>query len=155
MLGFSFRQTMSGTYWLLHAPAEEHAIGFTIEAAADDVASFARNRVMHLSGTMDADQLASDRPLEGSLAMKLLDERRIAYRVAFHGDDGRAYELSGQQEWSGLSPVASLTLLPASLYDGGGHEIGRAMLRFDFWSDWKRWLKSFRLRWATPRSGRG
>jgi hypothetical protein len=153
MLGFSFRQTMSGTYWLLEAPAHEHAIGFTIEAAADDVAAFARHRVMHLSGTMDADRLASDSPLEGSLAMKLLDERRIAYRVAFHGDDGRAYELSGQQEWSGLSPVASLTLLPASLYDGGGREIGRAMLRFDFWSDWKRWLKSFRLRWAPSPSG--
>ncbi len=139
---------MSGTYWLLDAPADEHAIGFTVEAAARDVGMFVLNKTMRLSGTMVAERLASERPLQGTLAVKLIEERRVAYRVAFSGDDGRAYELSGQQEWSGLSPVSSLTLLPASLYDGGGREIGRAMLRFDFWSDWKRWLKSFRLRWG-------
>lgn len=150
VLGFSFRQAMSGTYWLLGAPADERAIGFTLAAEATDIASFVRNKTMRLSGTMDAEGLAAGKPVEGSLAVKLLDEGRIAYRLAFSGDDGQSYELSGQQEWSSVSPVASLTLLSATLYDARGQEIGRAQLRFDFWSDWKRWLKSFRPRWDSP-----
>jgi hypothetical protein len=148
MLRFSFRQTLTGTYWLLDASADEHAIGFTIDAHARDIRAFARDKMMRLSGTIDADRLASARPLEGTLAVKLLDERRVAYRVAFEGDDGRRYELSGQEEWTPLSPVGSLTLLCATLYDERGEEIGRALLRFDLWSEWKRWLKSFRLGWT-------
>ena len=36
-------------------------------------------------------------------------------------------------------------LLPASLYDASGEEIGRATLRFDLRADLGRWLKSFRV----------
>jgi hypothetical protein len=145
MLRFSFRQTLTGTYWLLTAPADERAIGCTIDAQAPDVGVFARDRTMRLSGTIDAERLASGRPLEGSLAVKLIDERRMGLRVAFVGDNGRPYELSGQVEWTPLSPLGSLTRLDATLYDDAPEEIGRAVLRFDVWSEWRRWLKSFRL----------
>jgi hypothetical protein len=146
-LGFSFTQTMTGSYWLLDAPAEEGAIAFTMEATAPDVRAFARDKTWRITGTIDAERLARGRPLDGTLVFRLFDERRIAYRFTFPADDGRRYEVSGQEEWSGLAPVTSLTLLPVSLYDERGDEIGRAMLRFDLRSDWARWLKSFRLRW--------
>jgi hypothetical protein len=146
-LGFSFTQTMSGSYWLLDAPAEEGAIAFTMEVVAPDLRAFARDKTWRITGTIDAERLAKGRPLDGTLAFRLLDERRMAYRFTFPGDDGRRYEVSGQEEWSGLAPVASLTLLPVSLYDERGDEIGRAILRFDLRSDWARWLRSFRLRW--------
>jgi hypothetical protein len=136
---------MSGSYWLLAAPTEERAISFTIEARAGDVRRFARDRTWRITGTIDADGVASGRALEGTLAFKLLDERRLPYRFTFRGDDGGGYELSGQKEWSGLSPVVSLTLLPATLYDAGGKELGRATLRFDWRSDLGRWMKSFRV----------
>jgi hypothetical protein len=142
--GFSFRETMSGSYWLLDAPTDERAITFTIEARAADVRRFLRDRIWKVTGNVDAEGLATSRPLEGTLTFKLLDERRLPYRFTFTGDDGAAYELSGQKEWSGLSPILSLTLLPATLYDAGGRELGRATLRFDWRSDFGRWLKSFR-----------
>ena len=145
-LGFSFRETMSGTYWRLDAPTDERAIEFRLRASTSDVARFARDKTWNVrTGTLDAEGLATSRPLEGTLAFRLLDERRLPYRLLFAGDDGARYELSGQKEWTGLAPLESMTLLPASLYDAGGQEIGRATLRFDARADLLRWLKSFRL----------
>ena len=107
---------------------------------------FAANKTWRLGGTLDAERLASRRPIDGTLVFKLFDERRLPYRLAFTGDDGKRYELSGQKEWSGLAPVESITLLTASLYDEAGEELGRATLRFDLRADWVRWMKSFRIR---------
>lgn len=136
---------MRGTFWLLDAPTDERALTVTIEARAHDVRRFALDRTWRLTGTIDADRLARRQPVEGTLAFKLLDERRLPYRFTFTGDDGASYELSGQKEWSGLAPVLSLTLLPATLYDADRAEIGRATLRFDWRSDLGRWMKSFRV----------
>ncbi|HXN32113.1 MAG TPA: hypothetical protein VN894_09630 [Polyangiaceae bacterium] len=148
-LGFAFRQTMSGSYWRLDAPAQEDAMAFTFEAATTDVRDFVRDKTLHITGTIDAERLASAQDLDGTLAFRLLDERRVAYRFSFGGDDGRRYELSGQEEWRKISPIASLTLLPASIYDDRGEEIARATLRFDVRSDWAKWIRSFRLVWRS------
>ena len=44
-----------------------------------------------------------------------------------------------------------MTLLPATLFDERGEELGRATLRFDLRADWAEWMKSFRLRmWGQP-----
>ena len=139
---------MSGSYWRLDAPTDERAIAFTVLAQTPDVRAFARQRACQTTGRIDAERLASDKPLEGTLCLQPMGERRIAHRFAFSGDDGRRYELSGLEEWSKISPVESLTLLPASLYDDHGNEFARATLRFDLRADWARWLGSFRLRWA-------
>ena len=143
--GFSFSETMSGSYWRLETPTEERAIAFTIVARARSIRRFARDKTWSITGTVDAEGLASKRPLEGTLAFRLIDERRLPYRFTFTGDDGRGYELSGQKEWSGLAPIESMTLLPASLYDADGGELARATLRFDLRSDLGRWMKSFRI----------
>jgi hypothetical protein len=143
--GFSFRETMSGSYFMLDAPTDERAIAFTIEARARDVARFARDKTWDVRGTIDAEKLASGAEVDGTLAFKLIDDRRLPYRLSFRGDDGKRYELSGQKEWTGLQPVGSMTVLPASVYDDSGEEIARATLRFDLRSDWGRWLRSFRI----------
>jgi hypothetical protein len=136
---------MSGTYWRLDEPTEERAIAVSIAGQAS-LRGFVRDKIWSLHGTLDAEGLATGRAVEGTLAFRLLDERRLPYRLAFTGDDGRSYELSGQKEWSGLSPVESMTLLPASMYDADGEEFARATLRFDLRTDLAPWLKSFRLR---------
>jgi len=143
--GFSFRETMSGSYWRLETPTDERAIAFTIDARAASLRRFARDKTWRITGTVDAEGLATKRPLEGTLAFRLLDERRLPYRFKFTGDDGLGYELSGQKEWSGLAPIESMTLLPASLYDADGAELARATLRFDLRSDLASWMKSFRI----------
>jgi hypothetical protein len=137
---------MSGSYWLLDAPSEERALAMTFEAHASDVADFVRTRTWALAGTIDADGLARRRELEGSIRYALIEERRVPYRLAFRGDDGRRYELVGQKEWMGLAPVASMTVLPATLVDERGEEVARATLRFDLFADLADWVKSFRLR---------
>ena len=144
----SYRQTMSGSYWRLDAPTDERAITLKLEAEATEWSGFFVGRIWHLSGSIDAEGLASARAVDGTFGFRLFDERRLPYRLSFLGDDGRRYELSGQKEWSRFSPVASLTLLPVSLYDDRSEELGRAVLRFDWRSDWARWVKSFRVRFA-------
>jgi hypothetical protein len=155
--GFSFEEWLSGSYWRLDTPTEERAIGVRLLASADDVADFARTRTWRVEATVNAEGLAQDAEAEGVIALKLVDERRVLYRLGFRGDDGRTFELSGQKEWSGLAPFDSMTLLAASLYDEGGEEIARTTLRFDLRSDAVRWLKSFRVHFPSsrfrPRSG--
>ena len=146
MPSVSFRERMSGSYWLLESPAEERALALSFEAHATDVADFLRTRTWALAGTIDAEGLARRRELEGSIRYALIEERRVPYRFAFRGDDGRRYDLVGQKEWMGLAPVASMTVLPATLVDERGDEVARAMLRFDLLGDLTDWVKSFRLR---------
>jgi hypothetical protein len=146
-LGFSSRETLRGSYWLLDAPTDERAISVSIEAVARDLAVFARDKILCVTGTIDAERLASARPLEGKIAFRLLDERRISHHFRFVGENGAAYQLLGQKEFRGLSPIDSLTLLPASLCDDEGEEIGRATLRLDLRADWAAWVKNFRVRW--------
>ena len=143
--GFSFKETMSGSYWRLDAPADEHALSFTIEARAKSIRRFAKDRTWTITGTVDADGLATRALLDGTLLFRLPDEKRLPYRFTFTGDDGKRYELSGQKEFSGLAPVESMTLLPATLYTADGDEVARATLRFDYRSDLGKWMKSFRV----------
>ena len=143
--GLSYRETLSGNYWRLDAPTDERTIALTIEAYARSVIELAQNKTWQVSGLIDADDLATRRPLEGTISYRLA-ERRVPYRLSFAGDDGRRYDLRGQREWNGLYPIGSLTVLPASLHDRNGDEIGRATLRFDVRADLAAWLGSFRLR---------
>jgi hypothetical protein len=146
MPSLSYRERMSGSYWLLDAPTDERAITLSFEAKTCELVEFVRTRTWLLAGTIDAEGLASGRAVEGTLGFRLIDERRIPYRFAFRGNDGRRYELSGQKEWSGLAPVESMTLLPATLLDEHGDELARATLRFDLRADLGHWLRSFRFR---------
>ncbi len=143
--GLSFCEALSGNYWRLDAPVDERAIDLNLTGSVRDVGTFLRDRTLRIEGTIDAEQLASSQRLEGTVHFKLFDERRLPYRFAFRGDDGRRYELSGEKEWNSLSPLESFTLLAASLYDENDAEIARATLRFDARADWALWLKSLRV----------
>ncbi|MDP9150125.1 MAG: hypothetical protein M3O36_09325 [Myxococcota bacterium] len=149
--GFSFCETLRGRYWRLDAPADERAICVTLNADAGDVRGFARRKSWRITGTIEAEGLATARQLSGTVGSALFEERRLPYRLAFEGDDGRHYELSGQKEWSGLAPIASITLLPASLYDERGEEIARAILRLDVRTDGVRCVRSLRVQWLRHR----
>jgi hypothetical protein len=143
--GLAFRETSSGTYWRLDAPTEVLGMALTVRAHAHDLTELVRDRAFSLSGTIDVERLATQRPIEGTLAFRFVQHGRLHYRIAFEGDDGRRYELGGQKEWSPLAPVESLTVLVASLYDASGAEIAHATLRFDARTEGWKMLKSIRL----------
>jgi hypothetical protein len=143
--GVAFRETMSGSYWRLDAPTQVRTLSLSLEARAPDLALLLRERAFRLRGIIDAEALATGRPVEGSLAFRFVQQGRLHYRVAFTGDDGDRYELGGQKEWSPLAPVESLSILAASLYGATGAEFAHVSLRFAARSGIWAVVKSVRL----------
>ena len=143
--GLAFAEDLSGHYWRLDAPVDERAIELHLVGSVPDPAVFLRDKTVLLGGTIDAENLACAQRIEGTVHFRLWAERRLPYRCVFRGDDGRRYELFGDKEWNGLSPLESITLLAASIYDEAGDEVARATLRFDLRADWAHWLARVRL----------
>lgn len=151
-LGFELSESFSGSYYRLDDPLVDRAVRITLHLGVDGMRRFLRERSMRCEGTIWAEGLAdgpAGRPLTGTVTMKLLDEKRIPYQLAFEGDDGRTYHLRGQRDFFVHDAVDSLTILPASLYDGGA-EIARATLRFDPKTELPVLVRSFRPRLRVP-----
>jgi len=144
MVGFRFRETMRGTYYLFDAPLDERAIEFSLVVRSRGLRRFARDRVASITGEVTLEKIATRRPLDGTLGLHL-DERRLPYEFTFQADDGTPYRFRGQKEYTLLSPAESVSTLPASLYDVDGREVGRSVVRFDLRADTSRFVKSFRL----------
>ena len=145
-LGFSFEETMSGSYYLLDEPLVERAISFSIGARVDGMRQFLKDRTARIEGEVYVEGLADHRPLQGTLGLKLLDERRLPYSFTFRANDGREYRLQGQKDVTMIALADTMTTLPASLYDDTGREIGRCVLRFDVRQDLTSFLRSWRPR---------
>ncbi len=129
-----------------------------MRVSVEKMGRFLRERRARVLGTVDAEDLATDAAVEGTLSMKLLDEKRIPYDLRFTGDDGRGYRLRGQRDFFVHDAVDSLTILPASLYDDAAVEIGRAILRFDPRTELAAMVRSFRPRvriWPFAREREG
>jgi hypothetical protein len=148
-LRVSFRESLRGTYWRLASPVDELAIVIDFEAWIDDVRDYAREKTWTLRGSVVAEGLASRREVRGSIVSRILDHGRVFYRVGFVGDDGVSYQLCGQQEWSGLVPLDSLSVIDGSLEDRDGTECARVRLRFDLRRAGLRLLRTLRVRWAS------
>jgi hypothetical protein len=145
-LGFSFQETMQGGYHLLSSQLEERAISFSIRARVAGMRQFVKDRLAHIEGEIDAEGFATRRPLSGTLALRLFDERRLTYDFSFHADDGKGYRFHGQKDVTMIALHDTMTTLPSSIYDSEGREIARAVLRFDVRGDISTFLRSWRLR---------
>lgn len=143
--GFRFDETMSGTYAFTDRPELERPFSFSIEARADSIWRHMRTSETTLRGTLEAPGLAEHAPIEGTLVMAPLTRRIIRYEFDFTGDDGRSYRFAGQKDIRLLSPLASFTTLPASIYDADGHEVATALTRFDLRGDGYQFFTSWRL----------
>ncbi len=144
-LGFRFRETMRGTYYLLEAPTDERAMHFTLEASARGLRQFARDKLTRVEGEVTLEGFADARPLQGTLALRMIDQRRLPYDFTFTGNDGKLYRFRGQKDMNVLAPVQSLTVLPATVYDESGDEVARTNVRFDLRGDLRKFIRSFRM----------
>jgi len=144
MAGFSFDETMSGT-WTRAGSTDEHAISFTVRAQAHSWLRHLRDRKARLEGTMTVEGLAAGVPTSGELTMDPVWKRIIRYDLSFKGDDGRRYRLLGQKDVAFTDLVATMTTLPAALTDDTGAQVGQALLHFDK-KDLPGFLASFRPR---------
>jgi hypothetical protein len=144
--GFRFEETMRGSYYLLSKPQEERAIEFSIEARVDNLRRFMRDLTARIRGVVTLEGLCKHANLDGTLGLKLLKENRLPYDFSFTAEDGKKYRVRGEKNVVVLGIMESLTTLPASVYDDSEEEIGRAVVRFDLRSDWRKFLFSFRPR---------
>lgn len=146
MIGFRFKETMRGNYYMLDEPTDERAIEFTIEAKVSGLRELARTQLAQIDGHVHAEKLAERAPLHGTLGLKLAHEKRLPYDFTFEGDDHKTYRFRGQKDVMLIALAHTMTTLPASLYDERGKEIARATVRFDWRGDLGRFLRSFRPR---------
>jgi hypothetical protein len=145
MSGFEFRETMAGSYHLLSAPDDERPMSFTIRAKARSILSFLRRPEVEIDGEVDAEGFADHRRLSGTLGIDVVRTGTLPYSFRFTSNDGKPYVFSGKKTLSARELAHSITMLPGSLYDEAGAEIGRALLRFDMRSDLLKFLTSFRV----------
>jgi len=157
-LGFQLAESFSGSFYRLDDPLRDHGMRISLRLGVNGMRRFLRERKVEARGRIFAEHLAerdpAGVPLEGTLTMKLFDEKRIPYDLSFEGDDGAMYRIRGQRDFFMHNAVDSLTILPASLYLAG-IESGRAMLRFDPRNDLGALVKSFRPRVRASRLASG
>ncbi len=150
-LGFGFAESLSGSYYLHEDTVSDLAISLTLRVEVDGLRQFARDRVAKAEGFIDVEGITEHAQVTGTVGMRLLDQKRVTYDLAFD-----RYRLRGQREFFVYDAIDSLTVLGASLYDSDDVEIGRAMLRFDPRNELPAMLKSFRprVRGLLPSRGR-
>ncbi|KAB1144672.1 hypothetical protein F7R91_20725 [Streptomyces luteolifulvus] len=140
--GTVFREAMLGTL-RLDEEDRTRPIRLDLTVSAD--------RVMRPTGTTDARATgririagwADDPDAHGELEISPLARRRIRYRIAFTAD-GRRVTLDGWKSVTPRSPVASMTVLPYTLYEDGA-PIGTGTLRFPLTTQLVPFLASFRF----------
>jgi len=131
MPGFGFSEIMSGTWQPSDRPDQSRRFHFSIDVRTGPLRRFRKDHVASLTGRVDAEGLASDRPLTGTVEIRPVFARVIRYRFEFTGDDGKPYQFAGQKDIRWLDPVRTWTELPAEISDGDGRVIGHSMTRFD------------------------
>jgi hypothetical protein len=145
-LGFSFEETMTGSYHLLSSQLDERAISFTVGARVAGIRQFLKDKLARIEGEVQVEGFSDRAPLTGTLALKLLDERRLTYDFTFRANDGKSYRFHGQKDVTLIALADTMTTLPASIYDAAGREVARAVLRFDMRGSLATFLRSWRMR---------
>jgi hypothetical protein len=150
-LGFELRESFSGGFYRLDDPTSDLAIHMSLRWGVNGLRRFVRERRVTIAGHIWVEGIAERAgeegvPLKGTIVMRLFDEKRMPYELEFEADDGTTWRLRGQRDFFVHDAVDSLTMLPASLYDGSGREAARAMLRFDPRTELPALVKSFRPR---------
>ena len=144
MAGFTFAETMSGTW----TPADDISIArrfeFTIRVRSGPLHQFRKDQVADIEGEVAAEGLAAGAPLVGTLVLRPFLGRMIRYEFEFDGDDGLRYRFAGQKDIRWLDPIRTWTELPGELTDEAGQVIGTARARFHLRRDGVSFLRSWR-----------
>jgi hypothetical protein len=144
MAGFTFEETMSGTW----TPADDISIArkfrFTVRVRSGPLAEFRRDQIADMEGEVVAEGLTDGAPLLGTMVLRPFLGRMIRYEFEFDGDDGQRYRFAGQKDIRWRDPVRTWTELPGELTDEDGEVIGTALTRFHLRKDAVSFLRSWR-----------
>lgn len=160
-VGFSYRETLSGTYHWLDDPFVERSASLSLNIVSVSVPDTLRDRRLSVTGALDLEGFAQGVAVVGSVGLKLR-ERRIPYDVSFRvpgGASTQAFRLLGEKDLHPALMEDTLALLPLSIFDERGYELGRARLRSPLSRAGLASLLSLRFRWfeaqSTPTESRG
>jgi hypothetical protein len=142
MRGTVFTETMLGTV-RLDTETTERRVRLDLRAEADEVLRPHRTTLARLTGRVRIAGFADDPRADGELEVSPIARRRIRYQLAFTGD-GRRLTLDGWKSVTARRPVASMTVLPFTLYEGDAR-VGEGVLRFPPATGLAPFLLSFRF----------
>jgi hypothetical protein len=144
----TFAETMRGTVRLV-GDAETRRVRLDLFVQATSVLRPLGTTTAWVSGRVRIEGLVDDPGAAGEMEISPLARRRIVYRVGFTVGD-RKYLLVGWKSVSLRRPVASVTVLPYSVYEDG-QQVGQGTLRFPLASR----LVPFLASWRFPRRDAG
>lgn len=142
-MGFEFAETMAGTLELDGTPGT-HPFRFEITAFAESTRQHLVDGKADVSGVIYAPPIVEGAPVSGVITIRPVGQRIIRYELAFVGDDGRGYELTGQKDIKWTSPLRTFTELPAEIRDDSGRLVAKCKTRFDLKNHGWSFLRSFR-----------
>jgi len=143
-MGFTFAETMAGTFEMDAEPGVRRPFKFEVTAHAESARKHARDGKAHLRGVVHASPLADAADAEGVITIRPIGQRIIRYELSFIGDDGKQYELVGQKDISWRSPLKTFTELPAEILDEEHRRVATCQTSFDVKNDLWSFLRSFR-----------
>ncbi|MFD4717493.1 hypothetical protein ACFWOY_00400 [Streptomyces sp. NPDC058423] len=140
--GTVFGETMLGTV-RLDGEDRTRRVRLDLRVTADRVMRPLGTTAARAAGRIRIAGWADDAHAEGELEISPLARRRIRYRISFTAD-GRRFTLDGWKSVTPRRPVASMTVLPFTLYEDGA-PAGRGTLRFPLATGLLPFLASFRF----------
>jgi len=143
-MGFTFAETMAGTFELDAQPGVRHPFKFEVTAHAESTRKHFADGKAQLRGVVHAPPLAEAAEAEGVITIRPIGQRIIRYELSFLGDDGKPYELVGQKDISWRSPLKTFTELPAEILDEEHRRVATCRTSFDVKNDLWSFLRSFR-----------
>ncbi|MGW4173548.1 hypothetical protein ACWEGX_42395 [Streptomyces chartreusis] len=144
--GTVFQETMPGRV-RLSDEEHERAVRLDLVVRADAVMLPHRTTQARVTGRVRIAGRADDADAVGEMEISPLARRRIRYRISFTLE-GRRLVLDGWKSVSPARPLASLTVLPYTLYEDG-ERVGEGTLRFPVTTGLLPFLGSFRFPRAT------
>lgn len=143
-MGFTFAETMAGTFEMDAEPGVRRPFKFEVTAHAESTRKHARDGKAQLRGVVHAAPLANAADAEGVITIRPIGQRIIRYELSFIGDDGKQYELVGQKDISWRAPLRTFTELPAEILDEDHRRVATCQTSFDVKNDLWSFLRSFR-----------
>ncbi|MER5939509.1 hypothetical protein ABT121_19560 [Streptomyces sp. NPDC001928] len=140
--GTVFQETMLGRA-RLSDEERERAVRLDLVVRADAVLLPHRTTQARLTGRVRIAGRADDAEAVGEMEISPLARRRIRYRITF-AMEGRRLVLDGWKSISPARPLASMTVLPYTLYEDG-ERVGEGTLRFPLATGLLPFLASFRF----------
>jgi hypothetical protein len=143
-MGFEFAETMAGTLEMDGTPGKTHPFRFEITAFAESTRQHFADGKADVSGVIYAPPIVEGAPVSGVITIRPIGQRIIRYELAFVGDDGQGYELTGQKDIRWTSPFKTFTDLPAEIRDESGRRVAKCKTTFDLKNHGWSFLRSFR-----------